>query len=140
MSTIDWDNNLIADGGRFLIQKEVVRHEGTFYTLHLRDPLDRIMLMLLSWSWVGTAVSGCADASVMRSASKPKCFDRSTTQEKMPMGMQFKSPFSKTEADGHQETLNREIRGDDTSDRPDVPPLARQFLEHVARPNEHPPV
>jgi hypothetical protein len=55
------------------------------------------------------------------------------------MGKQFDSPYSKTQADGFQRTLNKETRGEDTSNDPEVPPLARQFLEHTASPAEHPP-
>lgn len=44
-----------------------------------------------------------------------------------------------TDVDADQKTLNKEIRGEDTShDRP-VPPAVRRNLEHRADPDEHPP-
>jgi hypothetical protein len=53
--------------------------------------------------------------------------------------MATQSRFTSEQVDRFQTTLNKEIRGEDTSEDPPVPALARQFLEHRAGPDEHPP-
>jgi hypothetical protein len=54
--------------------------------------------------------------------------------------MEFMRLVGRADADQDQKVLNKEIRGEDTSrDRP-VPPAVRRNLEHVADPDEHPPV